>query len=146
MPDSNASPESRVLINGVEVPPDLRVDIIEIVVAQHVEGGDMFDITVNTLDSDALRLKWVDADELSPGNSIEIQAGYRGTLTPILIGEITALTVKYEANQAAVIHVQGFDRLHRLRRGKKTRAFNEVKDSQVAEKGKRIFYKSLIVI
>lgn len=134
MPDSNASPEYRVLVNGVEVAPDLRVDILEIVVEQHVEGGDLFDITVNTLDSDALKLRWVDAEEWSPGNGLEIQVGYRGTLTPMLTGEITALTVKYDANQAAVIHVQGFDRLHRLRRGKRTRAFNEIKDSQVAEK------------
>ena len=134
MPDNNSSPESRVLINGVEVAPEMRVDILEILVAQHVEGGDMFDITVNTLDSDGQRLKWIDAEDLTPGNALEIQVGYRGTLTPILRGEITALTVRYDADQAAVIHVQGFDRLHRLRRGKRTRAFNELKDSQVAEK------------
>lgn len=134
MPDANASPENRVLINGVEVAPDLRVDILEILVAQHVEGGDMFDITVNTLDSETARLKWIDADELAPGNRVEIQVGYRGTLTPILSGEITALTVRYDPNQAAVIHVQGFDQLHRLRRGKKTRAFNSIKDSQIAER------------
>lgn len=134
MPDPKSSPESRVLINGVEISPDLRVDILEIMVAQHVEGGDMFDIKVNTLDSQSLRLKWVDAQELAPGNRLEIQVGYRGTLTTILAGEITALTVKYEADQAAVICVQGFDKLHRLRRGRKTRAFNSIKDSQVAER------------
>jgi uncharacterized protein len=134
MPDAKTSPESRVLINGVEVSPDLRVDIIEIMVAQHVEGGDMFDITVSVLDPDTLRLKWIDAQDLTPGNRIDIQAGYRGALTTILSGEITALTVKYEAERAATAHVQGFDRLHRLRRGKKTRAFNAIKDSQVAER------------
>lgn len=133
MPDANSSPESRVLINGVEIPPDLRVDVLEIMVAQHVEGGDMFDITVNVLDSDTLRLKWVDAQEFTPGNRIDIQVGYRGTLTTILSGEITALSVKYEPQQAATARVQGFDRLHRLRRGKRTRAFNAVKDSQLAE-------------
>jgi phage protein D len=133
MPDANASPESKVLINGVEIPPDIRVDVLETLVAQNVEGGDMFDLTVNTLDSDALRLKWIDASEFAPGNAVEIQVGYRGSLTSLLVGEITALAVKYDAQQAAVLHVQGFDRLHRLRRGRKTRAFNGVKDSQVAE-------------
>jgi Bacteriophage probable baseplate hub protein len=134
MPDANTSPESRILINDVEIPPELRVDIIEIMVAQHIEGGDLFDITVNTLHSDTLRMKWVDAEEFSPGNRIEIQSGYRGKLTSILAGEITALKVSYNCDQAALIHVQGFDRLHRLRRGKKTRAFNEIKDSQLAER------------
>jgi phage protein D len=134
VPDKNTIPETKILINGVEVSPDLRVDILEIMVAQHVEGGDMFDICVNTLDSDSLRLKWVDATEFTPGNAIEIQAGYRGSLTTLLTGEITALTVRYDPNSAAVLHVQGFDRLHRLRRGKKTRSFNEIKDSQIAER------------
>jgi Bacteriophage probable baseplate hub protein len=134
MADANTSPESRVLINGVEIPPDMRVDVLEIMVAQHTEGGDLFDITINTLDSQSSRLKWVDAQELTPGNRLEIQTGYRGTLTTILSGEITALNVKYEANQAAVICVQGFDRLHRLRRGRKTRTFNSIKDSQIAER------------
>jgi len=117
MADANTSPESRVLINGVEMPPEMRVDVLEILVAQHTEGGDLFDITINTLDSQSSRLKWVDAQELTPGNRLEIQTGYRGTLTTIIAGEITALNVKYEANQAAVVCVQGFDRLHRLRRG-----------------------------
>src|SRR4051794_20018125 len=134
MPEANASPENRILINDVEIPPELRVDIIEIMIAQHAEGGDLFDITVNTLNSDTLRMKWVDAEEFSPGNRIEIQFGYRGKLMTMLAGEITALKVNYNSDQAALIHVQGFDRLHRLRRGKKTRAFNEIKDSQLAER------------
>jgi len=134
MPDAHASPESRILLNDVEIPPELRVDILEIMVAQHVEGGDLFDITVNVLDSGNLQIKWIDAEQLSPGNRIEIQAGYRGKLVPLLTGEITALKANYSSDQAAVIRVQGFDRLHRLRRGKKTRVFSEIKDSQIAER------------
>jgi phage protein D len=134
MPDANSSPESRILINDVEVPPELRVDILEITVAQHVEGGDLFDITVNTLASEDLRVKWIDAAEFAPGNRVEIQLGYRGKLATVLIGEITALKVNFGSDQATLLKVQGFDRLHRLRRGKKTRAFNEIKDSQLAER------------
>jgi Bacteriophage probable baseplate hub protein len=134
MPDANASPESRILINEVVIPPELRVDILEIMVAQHVEGGDLFDISINTLNSDNQQIKWIDSNELSPGNRIEIQCGYRGELVSLLVGEITALKVNYDNDQPAVIRIQGFDRLHRLRRGKKTRAFSELKDSQVAER------------
>lgn len=134
MSDANASPETRVLINEVEIPPELRVDILEVMVAQHVEGGDLFDITVNTLNSENQRLKWIDAAEFTPGNRIEIQAGYRGKLATLLRGEITALKVCYGSDQATLVKVQGFDRLHRLRRGRKTRAFNEIKDSQLAER------------
>lgn len=134
MPDANATPESRILINDVAIAPELRVDILEIMVAQHVEGGDLFDISINALNSENQQIKWIDSDDLSPGNRIEIQCGYRGELTTLLKGEITALKVDYGSDQPTVVRLQGFDRLHRLRRGKKTRAFNEIKDSQLAER------------
>src|SRR6267142_2628660 len=133
MPDANASPETRILINDIAIPPELRVDILEVMVAQHVEGGDLFDISVNALNSDNQQIKWIDSNDVSPGNRIEIQCGYRGELTTLLSGEITALKVCYGSDQPIVIRLQGFDRLHRLRRGKKTRAFNGIKDSQLAE-------------
>src|SRR6185436_2398692 len=39
----------------------------------------------------------------------------------------------YITTESARMHIQGFDRLHRLRRGRKARSFVEVKDSQIAE-------------
>ena len=134
MPDANTSPESRILVNDVEIAPDLRVDVLETMVAQYVEGGDLFDITINVLDSRNLRIKWIDSDQLAPGNRIEIKAGYRGKLATLLVGEITALKANFGSDKAATVRVQGFDRLHRLRRGKRTRAFSEIKDSQIAER------------
>ncbi|WP_338699873.1 hypothetical protein V5279_18905 [Bradyrhizobium sp. 26S5] len=110
------------------------MDILEVMVTQHVEGGDLFDITVNTQNAENQRLKWVDAAEFTPGNRMEIQAGYRGKVATLMRGEITALKVNYASDKPTVVKVQGFDRLHRLRRGKKTRVFNDVKDSQVAER------------
>jgi phage protein D len=134
MPDADASPESRILINEVAIAPDLRMDVLEVMVAQHVEGGDLFDITINALNSENQQIKWIDSRDFTPGNRIEIQCGYRGNLTSVLAGEITALKACYGSDQPPVVKLQGFDRLHRLRRGKKTRAFTEIKDSQIAER------------
>ena len=133
MPDQNTSPESKILINGVELPPEMRADVLEVCVAQHVERGDVFQITMNTLGSDDLKLKWIDSEELAPGNAVEILLGYRGELEPVIRGEITGLHARYPSSKASQVNVQGFDKLHRLRRGRRTRAFYEVKDSQVAE-------------
>jgi uncharacterized protein len=134
MPDSHASPESRILVNGVELAPEMRVDVLDILIGQNTEGGDLFDMTVNALDAATLRLKWVDATEFSPGNRIDIQLGYRGNLITVFVGEITALKAQFENDRAAVLRVQGFDKLHRLRRGRKTRSFSSIKDSQIAER------------
>lgn len=133
MPDQNTTPENKILINGVELASDMRVDMLEVRVAQHVEGGDLFQITFNTLGSDDLQLKWIDSDELAPGNGVEIQLGFRGELETLIRGEITGLHARYPSGEPSQVCVQGFDQLHRLRRGRRTRAFHEIKDSQIAE-------------
>jgi len=133
MPPERTSPEQLVLLNDVEMPTEMRVDVLETVVAQHVEGGDSFQIKMNALNSTNQRLKWVDAAELSPGTAVEIRFGYLGNLETVIYGEITALQLDLPADGAATLLVQGFDRLHRLRRGRRTRVFTETKDSQIAE-------------
>ncbi len=132
MPAEKTSPEQLILLNNVEMPTEMRVDVLETTVSQYVEGGDWFQIRMNSLDSTNQRLKWIDSAELAPGNDVEIRFGYLGELETVIRGEITALQVEFPSNGPALVLVQGFDRLHRLRRGRKTRVFTEVKDSQIA--------------
>ncbi len=133
MPAEKTSPEQRILLNGVEMPTEMRVDVLETNVCQYVEGGDSFQIRMNALDSTNQRLKWIDEAQLAPGNQVEIRFGYLGELETMIRGEITALQVEFPNDGPALLLVQGFDRLHRFRRGRKTRVFTEVKDSQIAE-------------
>ncbi len=133
MPNEKTSPERRILINGAAVSTELDADVLEVAVCQYVEGGDRFEITVNALNSTDQQLKWIDSDELQPGNQIAIELGFTGSTKTLLDGEITALRAAYSNDQGAQVQIQGFDRLHRLRRGRRTKAYVEVKDSQVAE-------------
>jgi len=134
MEKERTAPGSKILINDVEIPPELKVDILEIKVSYYTEGPDSFDISVNILKSNEPGLKWVDHDYFNPGNKIEIRMGYLDEYETMLIGEVTALHPKYYSNEAPRMNVQGYDRLHRCRRGRKTRAFLQLKDSQIAEK------------
>jgi uncharacterized protein len=127
------SPERRILIDGAALPTELDADVLAVTVSQYVEGGDRFEIVVNALDSENRQLKWIDSDHAQAGNQVTIELGFAGQLQRVLVGEITAVRVSYSSDQAAQLHIQGFDRLHRLRRGRRTRAYHEIKDSQVAE-------------
>ncbi|MES1164424.1 MAG: contractile injection system protein, VgrG/Pvc8 family [Verrucomicrobiota bacterium] len=129
----NTAPESKILINDAEIPPDLKADVLEAVVCQHADGPSSFDVTLNIVGPENLQMKWVDDARVQPGNKLEIRLGYLDKFESLIIGEITALHPKYSTSESARMHVQGFDRLHRLRRGRKTRSFVEVKDSQIAE-------------
>jgi phage protein D len=104
------------------------------VVCQYVEGPNSFDITVNIVGPENDQLRWVDDPKLQPGTKVEIKLGYLDQFQTLIVGEITALHPKYSSTESARMHVQGFDKLHRLRRGRKTRSFVEMKDSQMAEK------------
>lgn len=128
----HTTPESKISINGVEIPPELKADILDVRVVQYIEGPDTFDIAVSVLNSKEPELKWVDHEYFTPGNKIEIKAGYMDNYLAIMTGEITALHPRYFNNEPPRLHVQGYDVLHRFRRGKKTRSFVQMKDSQVA--------------
>ncbi|HEX7119496.1 MAG TPA: contractile injection system protein, VgrG/Pvc8 family [Longimicrobiales bacterium] len=133
MTQERTSPERRILIDGAEIPPELDADVLEVSVCQYAEGGDRFEIVVGALDPADQQLRWIDSVHARPGNQITVELGYAGQLDRVMVGEITALRVAYSNEQAARLHIQGFDRLHRLRRGRRTRAYVQVKDSQIAE-------------
>jgi Bacteriophage probable baseplate hub protein len=132
--NENTAPESKILLNDAEIPPDLKADVLEAVVCQYLEGPNSFDITVNIVGPENDRLRWVDDPKLQPGTKVEIKLGYLDEFQSLIVGEITALHPKYSSTESARMHVQGFDKLHRLQRGRNTRSFVEMKDSQMAEK------------
>jgi phage protein D len=130
----NTAPETKILLNDAEIPPELKADVLEAVVCQYLEGPNSFDITVNIVGPQNDELRWVDDTRLQPGAKVEIKLGYLDTFQSLIVAEVTALHPKYSSTESARMHVQGFDKLHRLRRGRQTRSFVEMKDSQMAEK------------
>jgi len=129
----NTAPESRILVNGAEIPPELKADVLEVVVCQHADGPSTFDVSLNLVGPENQQLRWVDDARVQPGNKLEVRLGYLDRLETLIVGEITALHPKYANAESARLHVQGFDKLQRLCRGRKVRTFVQLKDSQIAQ-------------
>jgi phage protein D len=74
-----------------------------------------------------------DTSNFAIGASVEIQMTNHTNdqLETVIKGEITAIEPHYSADFVATLTVRGYDRSHRLNRGKKTRAFIQVKDSDI---------------
>ncbi len=105
-------------------------DLIEVVVDTSLYLPGMFTVLV----SDP-KLKWVDDGGIDVGKSVEISmkqkqdgGGKEGTL---ISGEITALEPEFSAQGRTALLIRGYDKAHRLHRGKKTRTFTNQKDSQI---------------
>ncbi len=142
-----SSPETNVLlsqfflkIDGKAVPEpqmeELMRDVIEITVDDSMHMPDMF--TIHLHDKS---LKWIDSDLLAIGVEVEVAAKAsegQGEDPPqensLIKGEITALEPEFSTAGEPTLLVRGFDRAHRLHRGKQSRSFMQMTDSEIVSK------------
>src|SRR5512136_1991363 len=123
-----------IKIGGQDVSQELETAILEIIVDTSLYLPSMF--TIKLMDP---ALKWVDDALLDIGKEVQIQMkadeNEGATQASILIkGEITALEPSFSPGGETALVIRGYDKAHRLHRGKKTRAFLNTKDSDLASK------------
>ncbi len=78
-------------------------------------------------------LKWVDHDKVMPGKQLKIQAESGGGPETIFEGELVELEPHYEP-EGMKLTIRGFDKLHRLTRGRFVKSYVDVKDSDIMKK------------
>jgi phage protein D/phage baseplate assembly protein gpV len=122
-----------IKIGGRDVSKAFMDAVDEVVVDSSLHLPDMFTIRVHDDE-----LEWVDDRLLDIGKKVEIkvkgseeQGGHGGTL---IQGEITALEPNFSSQGRTTLLVRGYDKSHRLHRGKKTRTFLRQKDSDIVHK------------
>ncbi len=128
------APRYKVLLDGRELEPEAALDVIEVSVRDAVVGSDLFTVMINAWDSTRQELKWLDDPRFREGVELELQLGYVDAMSPRMTGEIAALEPEFPEGEAPRLRLLGYDRLHRFQRGRKTRSFTHVKDSEIAER------------
>jgi len=121
-----------VLINGSPVSAMVLGYMGDVVVDDSVQLPSMFSFTLGSSNAQDQDSPWVDDDLFSIGNTVEIKMGGEGNLTSLIRGEITSLEPEFLIDKLPVLTVRGYDRRHRLQRGRKTRTFLQKKDSDIA--------------
>lgn len=117
-------------LDGTPAEPDLMAALMSVEVDDTLHMPDMF-----TLRFHDPELELVDSDDLDVGTEVEIeaQAAAGGATRSLLVGEITAIEPEFPHEGAPILTLRGYDRSHRLHRGKRTRTFQNVSDSDLAE-------------
>lgn len=128
------APSFKVLVGGSELPAEAALDILDLKVSTYVEGASAFTIRFNNWNSNTQEFKHVDGNLLVEGAQVEIKVGFVDQLKSLIAGEVTALEPEFSENEAPTLKVHGYDQLHRFRRGRQTRSFVKMKDSEIAEK------------
>ncbi|MEE8392261.1 MAG: VgrG-related protein [Anaerolineae bacterium] len=121
-----------ITINGTEQ-KELELDLLEAVVDTNLHLPAMFSITVtDTIDNDTGKLKYTDADTFQVGAEVKIEVEtdevldeVREVRETLIIGEITAIEPIFSTGGSATLRIRGYDRSHRLTRGKKTRTYGD---------------------
>ena len=122
-----------IKIGGQQVSELFADDVLEVVVDSSLQMPDMF--TIELRDPD---LAWVDDSSLDIGKEVEISAECSpemgGTSGVLIKGEIAALQPRFSAAGTSTLLIRGYDKSHRLHRGRKTRTFLSDTDSGVVQK------------
>src|SRR5574337_470633 len=123
-------PVVKVFTNGQALAPE--VELVSITVDDTVDLPGMF--VMEILNSDAASGELIlDQQQFAVGNEVEIQLGYGEDLASVMKGEITGIEVEFTWSTLPKMTVRGYDRRHRLQRGRKSRTFLKQTDSAIAK-------------
>ncbi len=130
MPGANElASQIGIKIDGNDVQSDVMNKLAGITVDQHSYLPGMF--IIRFYDSD---LSLMDSGPFNLTRQVEISAAKAdNTWAPLIKGEITALEPEFNEGMIPEFVVRGYDRTHRLYRETRSRAFLNIKDSDLAQ-------------
>ena len=123
-PDRYA-PEFEVRIEGLELDPSTKNDIIDIKVNRDLEEMSGFDLTLNNWDDVHLKFKHSDSPQFRLGSRVSVRLGYADQVLTVATGTISTLSPKFADAASPTVGVSGVDGMLRLKDRKP--AENEVK-------------------
>jgi uncharacterized protein len=127
-------PSFELLINGSALDAETAAHVVSVSVEEDTELPDMFSLEIVATDDLEDQFVWVDDEDLfTVGATVEVKLGYADQLTSLFKGEITGLEPSFNSDRLPALVVRGYDRRHRLARGRRTRTFLKKKDSDIAE-------------
>lgn len=122
-----------IKVNGSQAPSDLSEQVEEIRIENSLHLPDM--CTIHVIDN---AFEWLDKDTFKVGAEVEVESGYETTnesgaseMTSVFYGEVTSLEVDMDTEKDVVFFVHCLDKSHRLHRGRQSRTFVNVTDSDI---------------
>jgi phage protein D len=123
-PDRYA-PEFEVHIEGLQMDPTTKNDIIDIKVHRDIDEMSGFDLELNNWDDADLKFKHSDSPELRLGARVSVQLGYADQLLTVATGTISTISPKFPDGASPTVSISGVDGMLKLKDRKP--AENEVK-------------------
>jgi phage protein D len=118
-----------VKLDGRDLDPGLVADLLRVSVNGSVHLPDLA-----ILEFDNPDMRWSDVDAIRIGQEMTIGFGDNELQSeePVFMGDVTALDLDVGMDGSVKLIVRGYDRSHRLHRGRQTKVYENVKDSDIA--------------
>jgi phage protein D len=126
-----ARPAFAISIDGTALPLATMLSLSAISVDEDAGVPSMFTLELTGGDGDD-ETGWIDGDQFAVGAAVTIALGHGEDLGDLIDGEVTALEPVFARGRRPRLTVRGYDRRHRLLRGRRTRSFVQQKDSDIA--------------
>jgi uncharacterized protein involved in type VI secretion and phage assembly len=116
-------------VDGTDAPEEMVHNLIYIEVDDSLNLADMFTIKIRDPE-----LRWADSDTFAVGKSVEISTRGDNGRVKLILGEITSVESRFASGAGATLLIRGYDQSHRLNRGKQTKTFVQMTDSDMANR------------
>ncbi|MFO1119702.1 MAG: hypothetical protein U1E38_06195 [Rhodospirillales bacterium] len=131
------APNFRVEVEGQELDPRVKGDVLDLKVTADLENMTSADITFNNWDDQRFDFKYSDTAALDIGNRVHIQLGYADRLLSMMHGQINSLTPRFPQSGASTIAVGVLDGMQLLKGRKPAEGeltkYTEKTDWQIAQ-------------
>jgi phage protein D len=109
------APNYKIEIEGKELDPESKGDLLEVKVTMDLKDLAHFDLTINNWDDKKLVFKYSDTSTFDVGNRVHIQMGYASELKSMVQGIITGLTPRFPESGPPTLGISGQDNLVKLK-------------------------------
>lgn len=120
-------------LNGSQAPQDLMIDLMEVEIDNSLHMPDL--CTIRIYDNE---FKWLDQDTFKHGTEVEVLIGNEdqgndggSNMNSLFHGEVTSVEMEMDSDSETVFVAHCMDFSHRLHRGRKSRSFVQVTDSDL---------------
>jgi phage protein D len=137
IPPDYYAPNFKVEVEGRELDPEAKGDVLDVKVTMNKKELTGFDITVNNWDHKHFEFKYSDTTIFDVGNRVNVRMGYADKLLFMTSGIISALTPKFPESGSPTLSITGTDAMLKLRDripvGADVKKFVDMADWQIAQ-------------
>jgi uncharacterized protein len=115
VPTRQYAPDFRVEVEGAELDPATKGDVLDLKVTMDMVNMTSVDLTFNNWDDRRLSFKYSDTDKLNVGNRIHVLLGYSGRLVSVMRGQINSISPKFPQSGSPTVTVSVLDGMQLLK-------------------------------